>query len=863
MQHRHACAHAHRGTGARPFRLAKDAARWPRGKAFSLDSLTLEVALDLDARAVDGVATLHLRRIDPEARWAELDAIDFALEAVERVSDGRWQGAAYSYDGERLRVDLSDLPDGGATDVRVRYRATPRRGLYFTRPDDARPDRPVQVWSQCQDQDGRHWFPCQDHPGQRMSTDLSVEVPAGWFALGNGVLAEREPKAETTRFRWVQSEPHPAYLVTLAAGEFDEAHDDLGGLAIDYYVPKGKGAMIERSLGRTPEMIRLFAERLGTPFPWEKYAQVVVADFIFGGMENTSATTLFERALLDERAALDVDMDSLVAHELAHQWFGDLVTCRDWSHAWLNEGFATYFEHVWKEHADGRDDYLYALEGDLDLYLAEHDGRYARAVVEKRYANPIDLFDRHLYQKGGLILHALREHLGDAAFWRGIGFYLERHRGGSVETRDLLRALEDATGRSLEEQIHQWIERPGHPKLVVEAEHGDGALRVTVRQTQTGAGEGVDGVYHLRVPVTVVTAEGRREHVLELTRREETFALEAASAPTHVEVDPRMSAPGTIELKLSTALLTGQLHDAASARPRWLAARALAKRNEPRAVKALAAALMGDSFWGCRAEAAGALGKHRTEAAFEALTAGEADADPRVRRAVAAAYGEFRTEAAATRLVAWMDRGDRSYLVEAALRRSLGATRDPRALDRLTRSLAGDRGSWGEVVCSAAAEGLVKLRDPAAIPPLLGALEDVTTAATTRRAIVAALGDVREITSDPPTLRRIREAAEAQLGSYDPNVRIAVARLMVSLRDPAGGPILRRLEERELDGRVIRAARESARDLAASLSTPPRVAALADEVDALRREVTELRAKVAAVRPEGAPDGDPEETENA
>ncbi|MEQ9079271.1 MAG: M1 family metallopeptidase, partial [Sandaracinaceae bacterium] len=631
MHHRHLCAHAHRTfdtpTSGRPFRLPGDRAQWGRPRAFSLDALSLEVLPDLEARSIEATAELTLRRVDPEARWAHLDAIAFDLIAVERLDGDAARGAAHQYDGEVLRVDLSDVPDGGEGRVRVRYRATPRRGLYFTAPDAARPDRPQQIWSQCQDQDGRNWFPCQDHPGQRMSTEMSVVVPKGWFALSNGVLVSREETDGGERFHWKQEEPHPAYLVTLAAGELDASHEEAGGVPVDYYVPKGQSAHVQRSLGNTPEMIRLFSEKLSTPYPWAKYAQIVVADFIFGGMENTSATTLFERALLDERAALDVDMDALVAHELAHQWFGDLVTCRDWSHAWLNEGFATYLEHVWKEHDEGRDAYLYNLEQDLELYLAEHRGRYGRPVVEKVWATPIDVFDRHLYQKGGLVLHVIREHLGDAAFWRGLAHYLERHRGGSVETRDLLRALENATGRSLEELFHQWIERPGHPGLEVAVEHGEGVVRVTVTQTQADKDD--EGAFHLRLPIEIVTEVGAEAHALELTRRVETFAIPASEPPRMVIVDPRMTAPGTLELKAPTDMLITQLKEAESARPRWCAVRALAKRNEPRARAALAEALTGDSFWGVRAEAAKALGEHRTADAFVALQKGEADADPK------------------------------------------------------------------------------------------------------------------------------------------------------------------------------------------------------------------------------------------
>ncbi|MCB9591826.1 MAG: HEAT repeat domain-containing protein [Sandaracinaceae bacterium] len=842
MHLRHQCIHAQRGAaGPRTFRLAGDEARWSRTRAFSLDDLALDLALDLEGKSVSGEAVLTVRRVDPEARWAELDAIEFALDAVEREHDEAWTAAAHEYDGEVLRVDLADLPDGGVTRLRVAYRATPRRGLYFTAPDEHRPDRPTQVWSQCQDQDGRHWFPCQDHPGQRMTTAMSVVVPRGWFALSNGVLTERGDVDGGTRFAWVQSEPHPAYLVTLAAGDFDEAHTEVGGLPVDYYVPKGRGGAIERSLGRTPEMIRVFAERLSTPFPWAKYAQVVVADFIFGGMENTSATTLFERALLDERAALDVDMDSLVAHELGHQWFGDLVTCREWTHAWLNEGFATYMEHVWKEHQEGRDAYLYNLEMDLELYLAEYDGRYGRAIVERHWDTPIDIFDRHLYQKGGLFLHVLRETLGDVAFWRGLTFYLERHRGGSVETRDLLRSLEDATGRSLEEIFHQWVERPGHPVLKVRAQVDDDAVTVTVSQEQAG-----DRLFHLRVPVIVGTDGGRERHVLEIARKTETFRVPTSGRARMVVVDPDMVAPGKIELGLPVPMLVAQLEDGDGARARWMAARALGKKNEPRAGRALAAALADDPFWAVRLEAAKALGEQRTPEAFAALCAAEGDPDPKARRGVARALGAFRDAAAADRLLAWIERGDRSYMVEAELRRALGATRDPRAREVLARSLAEDGGSWGEVVRCGAADGLAKLRDPATIEPLLGSLADLQTESTIRRAVLAALADVREVESDKTVLRSIREVAEEQLGDYDPNVRIAVARLFAALGHREGFTVLRRMADRDLDGRVRRASRESLKDLSAAQASPPELAALRDEVDTLRREVSDLRAQVAS-----------------
>ncbi|MBN8617001.1 MAG: M1 family metallopeptidase, partial [Deltaproteobacteria bacterium] len=584
--------------GSRGFQMPGDAPRWSRPRPFAVEALRAEVTLDLATRSVEGDATLRVRRIDTAARELALDAIDFELHEV-LLDD---EAATHRYDGRVLTIEVAS--EAREHSVRVRYRATPRRGLYFvtatkplTRPDPSA--LPTEVWSQGQDEDNRCWLPLADHPGERMSTEIIARVPRGWFALSNGTLESHGPDGEHERFHWRQSTPHAPYLITLACGRFDSSHAKHGELPVDYYVPVGRGGDIARSLGDTPKMIALFEQRLGTKFPWDKYAQVVVHDFIFGGMENTSATTLYDRALLDERAAIDVDMASLVAHELAHQWFGDLVTCRDWSHAWLNEGFATYCEHLWREHADGEDDYLLGLEHDQDVYLDEDRDRYRRPIVTNVWSKPIDIFDRHLYQKGGLVLHSLRRHLGDDAFFRGLSHYLATMRGKSAETRDLHRALEDATGRSLEAFFDQWITRAGHPALEISSDHADGILKVTVAQTQ--AQRDGSGLFVFALPLRVITDEGTDEITLEVTRARETFAIKSAKAPKMVLVDPGSHVLGTVDNRLSTALLSEQLASAPTAQPRWRAARALAKRNEPKAQKALTTALTKDAFWGVRA----------------------------------------------------------------------------------------------------------------------------------------------------------------------------------------------------------------------------------------------------------------------
>src|SRR5581483_8194286 len=247
---------------------------------------------------------------------------------------------------------------------------------------------------------------------------------------------------EGSRRRWhfKQEVPHPAYLMTLAVGEFSQIEDrSQSGVPVFYYVQPGREEDGRRAFGTTPEMIDFFSGKLGVPYPYAKYAQVAVADFIFGGMENTSATTQTDRTLHDERAHLDFSSEPLVSHELAHQWFGDLITTRDWSHAWLNEGFATYFEAVWYEASLGWDEYCYHVAQMVRDYLHEDEERYRRPIVCNRFTDPLELFDRHLYQKGGAVLHMLRGELGVERFRRAIGRYVRDNAGGSVETIDLAR----------------------------------------------------------------------------------------------------------------------------------------------------------------------------------------------------------------------------------------------------------------------------------------------------------------------------------------------------------------------------------------------------------------------------------------
>jgi aminopeptidase N len=632
--------------------------------------------------------------------------------------------------------------------------------------------------------------------------------------------------------------------MTLVAGEFevvsDEARTGSRTVPLTYVVPRGREGDVQRTFGHTPAMVAYFGEVSGVDYPFSHYAQVVVADFIFGGMENTTATTLYEHVLLDERAAIDIRSDDLVAHELAHQWFGDYVTCRTWYEGWLNEGFATFFEHVWREKHLGEDEYAYGLKADLDAYVAEAHGRYRRPIVCQDYDAPLDLFDRHLYEKGGLVLHALRVDLGDALFWSGVRAYLTAHARGLVETRDLQRAMELVSGRSLGRFFEQAVYKPGHPEIDVDLSWEKGTLSVATKQTQSPA-DGVPAAFEVSLELDVVSGKGpvSRSTVL-VTDKQQSFSIPVAERPAFVVVDPRMRVVGEVRAKAPNDMWRAQLASARSARGRWLAAQALARFDDPPTIAALSARL-GDEreFWAVRAECAAALGKIRAREGFEALATARMAAHPKVRRAVVEALGNFRTTDAMEACKSLALR-DPSYLVEAESARALGKTRQPAAFEVLVDLL--DRPSWFDVVRAGAMDGLAALRDDRALSHLVARTRYGHSARVRRAAIMS----LPKIAAD----RKTREVLELLLDDSDPLVRIDVVRALGEMGDVKARAALRDRLEVDLDARVRRRIRETLRDLA-----EPRRAAepLRDELERLQSDHTELKARLARLEARVAP----------
>ena len=842
--------------GRAPFVLPGDRPVWGRNRPLQMEHLRLEFSFDLKKRAVQGVATLTFSPRATSVREAMFDAIDLD---VASVTDQAGKPLKFTTGDRTLQVDLGRARrPGQSTTVTVTYTATPRRGLYFNQPDPGYPNRPTQIWTQGQAEDSAYYFPCFDFPGEKCTSEMLVTVPATWTAVSNGYLhrVDEDRRRKTRTFHWKQDLPHPAYLITLCAAEFDEVHAQAGGVPIQYYGPPGSAADLERAFGRTPQMVDFFSQKIGVPYPWSKYATVAIHDFIFGGMENTSSTTMTDTLLHDERAHPDFveAADSITAHELAHQWFGDLLTCREWSHGWLNESFATYFDCLFVEHHRGWDAFRYAVTQNGGLYLSEDASDYRRPLVQHVYTEPIDIFDRHLYERGSVVLDMLRTRLGDELWWKAMNHYVEKHRESEVLTPDLQRAIEEATGYNLDGFFAQWVWKGGHPDFKASSswDAEKKLATVTLEQTQK-PDETLTSIYEVPVEIGFWVNGAFDRRTVEVHDGHETFVFNLPAEPEFISIDPANRVLKTLDYKPGEKALKANLRKNPEAVGRIEAAKALAKVGSPGAIEALRIALLDRrEIDFVRAEVATALGTAKSAAARDALVAGTRERDARVRRGAAAALGNFPDAEATEALTSLISGdGDTSYYVQSAATASLGKMRQPGAVKTLAGLLG--RPAHNDVITAGALTGLGATRETSALPFLLQHTE-WGTHQNARRAAVAALGALYRWL-DAPDRVRVRERVEELLDDPWLRVQIGAVAALQGIAEPASIGALNAAANRALDGRLKRLSKVAARRIGEAQQKPEELNALRKQVDELQQANRKLEDRLIALEAASQPRG--------
>ncbi len=822
---RRAAAAACSATARRPFALPGSKPRYAPDRPASIGHIALTLSFDFKKHILFGSCRTTFSAVGKPLRSLEMDADHLHIKSVRNASDKK---LPFESVGGRLQIDLGQaLHPGKSSTVIVDYEARqPSQGIYFISPDKAYPKKPVQVWTQGQDQDAHYWFPCIDYPNAKATTEVIATVPAAYFVLSNGTLVSTtsDKAAKTKTYHWKMETPHVTYLVSCVAGEFSGKTDMLGDLPVSYYVAPGREADGARSFGKTPKMVKFFSDRIGVRYPYTKYAQIAVTDFVFGGMENTTATTQTDTTLHDARAHLDFSSDPLVAHELAHQWFGDLLTCKDWSHAWLNEGFATYFEALFREFDQGADEFDYYRLMLAARYFEEDTQQYRRPIVTNVYAEPIDLFDRHLYEKGACVLHTIRRTLGDDLWWRSIKQYVSDHELQNVETIDFVRAIETVSGRNMLPFFDQWVFKGGHPafRIGYSWDEATKSAHVRVEQTQDTS----DGTSVFTLPVTIAFLNGKTERrfVADLERSEQTFSFALEQRPEVFYFDPDGDVLKTVDLQVPIEMLIRQSQIDKHLCARVDAIRALAKHPRSDVVDVLSRLLTGRAFWGVQAQAAAALGMIRSERAFAALRNARKIDHPKARRAVARALGEFRGDEACEALAPLLAR-DPSYFVEAEAAASIGKTRSTKAFALLTKAL--ERDSFNDVVRCGALRGLAELGDERAIPIALG----WTAYGKTPYAREAAIEELGKLGQGK---KEVRTRLIDLLDDKNFYARLAAIDALEALHEREAIGVLNRLASQDVDGRLKGAAAKAVRSIAEYLEKPAEFKQLRSEIESLR-----------------------------
>ncbi len=509
----------------------------------------LELRFNWENETVKGRATLNLSPYFYSSNELTLDAKGFTFHQVSMV--GSEEPLTYKYDGQRIGIQLDKTYRRGETySLYLDYTAKPRatggssaitsdRGLFFVNPTGRVPGKPQQIWTQGETEHNSRWFPTIDQPNERCTQEMFITVDDRFLTLSNGLLRSSTRNDDGTRTDyWKLDQAHAPYLFMLAVGEFAVVRDEWNGIPLAYYVEPAYKADARAIFAHTPEMLTFFSEKLGLQYPWPKYSQIVVKDYVSGAMENTTASVFGDFVQRDRRELYQDNNDRIVAHELFHQWFGNYVTCESWSNLTLNEGFANYSEYLWFEHKYGRDE--------ADMHLMEERNTYIQTtllrthpLIHFQYAEAENMFDAHSYNKGGAVLHMLRHQLGDEAFFAGLNQYLVDNAYQAVEIHDLRLAFEKVTGRDLNGFFDQWYLSSGHPDLNIQYAYEDEnrQVRISVRQEQDF--EGVPGVFRLPTEVEIRYADLSEErYPVVITKREQTFTFPVKEEPLLISLDP-------------------------------------------------------------------------------------------------------------------------------------------------------------------------------------------------------------------------------------------------------------------------------------------------------------------------------------
>lgn len=779
---------------------------------FDTRHIALDLRFDWDKEQMFGRETLIFAPLISNLRKVRLDAANMTATAAKLSS-----GATLQFENDNknqsitINLDKPYQPTDEVTLLIEYHTNGPQNaslvgltgvGLRFIKPNADDPTRPKQIWSQGESEYNRYWFPCYDHPNDFFTSEITATVEKPLSVISNGRLLETKENRDGTRtFHWKIDQPHASYLTSIIVGEFTPIIGDYAGIPVVTNVYPNEVNEGRITAARLPEMVKFFSEKTGLKYPYAKYAQTVARDF-GGGMENISATTQTDNMIHDARTELDQTSDGLQSHELAHQWFGDYLTARNWSDIWLNESFATYFQAMWDEYKFGQDEFLYTdVKANQDAYFSTWRQGNRRPIVTKNYTQPDAVFDTYAYPRGGAVLHMLRKTLGEDNWWRAINYYLRKYAHQPVQTEQFRIAIEESTGQSMDWFFDEWLYRMGHPILQITQQYDEAnkSLVLTVQQQQqVDPTSQYPQVMYFQMPVDVEigTATATNiEHVRIEPKKEQTFTFKVDSKPLLVNFDYNGTIIKELIFKKSPEELSYQVErDQDTLGRLWalnqltteLKAQTTAADRAASIASLIARVLTTDKFWGIRLEAAAALANVPGQAVRDALLAATKDKNARVRARAITSLATSKDATLATIYQQFLY--DQSYGVIRAAALAFGQTKSPAAYESLVKLL--EAPSWRDTIRGSALTGLAALADKRAIDAGLkfaakGNYPQVRSAA------IRLLGTVGK--EDSRVFPVIVDALEQGYAKTDFSMVAASAEALTALGDSKGLAVFERL----------------------------------------------------------------------
>ncbi len=699
-----------------------------RERIYDLQHQIVHVRFDWPRHAVVGSTTIRLAALDKPLTAIPLDAVGMTIAKVSAPNGTRLK---YDYDGRTLTVRLpGTLRPRSSTSFTVDYESVhPKKGAYFI-------DRRHVVWTQGETEDNRYWVPTWDFPNDKETWEFYIQTDTNEKALSNGALRGAPRRVgNQLEWHWVLDQPNSTYLMTAATGDYVVLQDKWRTVPVGYWTYPDSVDATWRGMGKTPRMIELFSNKTGVDYPFAKYDQINAPDYIFGGMENVTATTQADDDILHPAwAEPQRNAEGLVSHELGHQWFGDYLTTRDWSHIWLNEGFATFMEQTWTEFGMGAD------EGAMDRLGAHQqtiaaDRRARRPLVYNRWVtDPLELFfSGHIYPKGATVLQMIRHQLGDSLFWRGMNRYATQHAKGNVVSDDLRAAFEQVSGRDFKPFFDKWVYGAGFPVFQVSYRYDSTAHAVTLDAREIQQRDSLTGFFDPDVDIEILTDGAPVRGVVQVRNGVGHASFPVPSAPRSIRWDKGNWLLDLTDFPRPTVMLAWQLAHDDDIVGRVEAIGLLARRTDELLARRALIAATHDSAYAVRASAVGAL---RTQGdapiVADAIIAATRDPDARVRDAALRALAAVHSSSAAAR-AREAAASDPSLINRGTALRTLAALDGAGALDAIKQQLGSD--SWLDMSRTQAVTALGTIDSPESMPILMRYL----AAGTSRNTRVAAI----------------------------------------------------------------------------------------------------------------------------